>query len=172
MTINIVFFWLILAKLHSCENDHPNRVSNYREFFDELNIAGSGFRDGLRYSDMHRFEKLNILSITIFELNFYQDQNKWKHNLIPIEISKDESDRVVDLLIYKSHYALIKKLNVFLGDHHKNFISRRHLNSYTSESKLMIHKQKRENNDITTIRNSPESHLHWKNHFLKNLLKF
>ena len=123
--------------------------------FDELIIAGSGFTDGSRYSDILRFEKLNILSINMIELNFYQDQNKWKHNLIPIENSKDESDRVVDLLIYKNHYALIKKLNVILGDHHKNFISRRHLNSYTSESKLMIHKQKRENNDITTIGISP-----------------
>ena len=34
----------------------------------------------------------------MFELNFYQDQNKWKYSLIPIEISKiDESDRVLHL---------------------------------------------------------------------------
>ena len=32
----------------------------------------------------------------MFELNFYQDGNKWKHILIPIEISKNgESDGVV-----------------------------------------------------------------------------
>ena len=52
---------------------------------------------------MHRFEKLNNLCINIFELNFYQDENKWKHNIIPIEISKNELDRVADLLIYKNH---------------------------------------------------------------------
>ena len=34
------FIWSILAKLHPCENDHPNRVSNYREYFNELNIEG------------------------------------------------------------------------------------------------------------------------------------
>ena len=95
-----------------------------------------------------------------------------KHNLIPIEISKNKSDRVVDLLIYKNHYARIKKLNVFLGDHHKNFICRRCLNSYTSENILRIHKPKCQNNDITTIRTSPDSHLHWKNCFHKNPLYF
>ena len=58
---------------------------------------------------MHRFEKLKILSTNIFELNFYQDKDKWKHNLIPIEISKNESNKVVDLIIYKTNYALIKK---------------------------------------------------------------
>ena len=62
---------------------------------------------------MHRFEKLNNLSITIYESKFYQDGDKWKHNSTPIEISENESDRVVDLLIYKNHYALIKKLHVF-----------------------------------------------------------
>ena len=121
---------------------------------------------------MHRFEKANNLSFNIFEITFYQDKIKWKHILIPIEISKNESDRVVDLLIYKNHYALIKKLNVFFGDHHKNFICRRCLKSYTSENMLMIHKPKCENNDITTIKISSESHLRWKIHIHKNPLDF
>ena len=37
---------------------------------------------------------------------------------------------------------------------------------------LMIHKLKREINDITTIRTSPESHLYWKNLLHKNPLYF
>ena len=57
----------------------------------------------------------------MFELNFCQDKIKWKHNLFPIEISKSGSDIVVDLLIYKNHYAPKKILNVCLGDHNKNF---------------------------------------------------
>ena len=35
---------------------------------------------------------------------------------------------------------------------------------------LMIHKPNCEDIDITTIRTSSESHLHWKEHFLKNPL--
>ena len=87
-------------------------------------------------------------------------------------MSRNESDRFVDLLIYKNLYVLIKKTNVFSGVNHKNFICRRFLNSYTSENMLKIHKAKCGNNDITTIRTSPEPHLHWKKHFHKNLLYF
>ena len=113
---------------------------------------------------------LRNLSINIFEINFHHDENKWKHNLIPNELSKNESVRIVDFLIYNNLYALIKKLTVFFGDHHKKFICRRCLNSYASENRLMIHKPKCENYDITTIRTSSESHLHWNDHFHKNPL--
>ena len=73
-----------------------------------MNIEAFDFTNGFKCSDVHKFNDLNSLSVSIFELNFYQDKNKWKHNLIPIAISKIESDRVVDLLIYKNHYALSK----------------------------------------------------------------
>ena len=79
---------------------------------------------------------------------------------MPIEVSKNETNRIIDLLIYKNHHVLIKVLNVFLGDHHKDVICRQCLNSYTSENMLKIHKPKCENNEITTIRTSTESHLH------------
>ena len=105
-------------------------------------------------------------------MNFYQDKDKWKHNLISIEISKNDSDRVIDLLIYKNHYALIKKLNVFLGDHHENFICERWLYSYTNENALINYKENCGDNNICTIRTSSESHLYWKKHFRKNPLYF
>ena len=73
------------------------------------------------------------MSIDNFDLNFYQDQFKWKQNLIPNEISKNESNRGVDSLVYKNLHALIEKTQVFSGDHHKSFICRRCLISYTSE---------------------------------------
>ena len=166
------FLWSKLAYLHPCNNIHPNRVSNYKQYFDELNIQAFGFRNGFKCSDVQKFNDLNNLSVNINELNFYQDQNKWKHKLIPIEVSENESARVIDLAIYKNHYFLIKKLNVFLGDHHKTFICRRCLNSYTNEYMLTLHKPKCENNDITTIRTSNETHHHWKKHFHKNPFYF
>ena len=166
------FLWSILAYLHPCNNNHPNRVSNYKQYFNELNIQGFDFSKGFRCSDVHKFNELNNLSVNICELNFYQDRNQWKHKLIPIEISKNDFDRVIDLAIYKNHYAVVKKLDVFLEDHNKNYICRRYLCSYTSENMLMLHKPKCENNDITTIRTSNESHLNWKKHFHKNPLYF
>ena len=167
------FVWSILAKLHPCENDHPNRVSKFIQYFVEIIIEGFDFTNGFRCTDVQIFEELNSLSINIFEINFYQNQNKWKQNLIPNEISKNESDRVLDLLIQSLliyPYALNKKLIVFLGDRHKNFICGRCVNSYTSQNKLTLHKPKSENNDTTTIRTSSDSHFHWKEYFHKNLL--
>ena len=113
------FLWSMIASLHRCDINHPNRVSNYKQYFDELNIQGFDFTNGFNCSDVHKFIYLNNLSVNIFELNFYQDQNKWKHKLIPIEISKNNSDRVIDLAIYRNHYVPTKKLDVFLGDHNK-----------------------------------------------------
>ena len=166
------FIWSILASLHPCENTHPSRVNNYIQYFNEINFQSFDFTNGFKCSDVHKFNELNNLSVNIYELNFYQDGDKWKHNLIPIEISKNDSDKVVDLLIYKNHYALIKKLHVFLGDHHKSFVCRRCSNSYTSENALINHKEKCGDDNICTIRTSNESHLYWKKHFHKNSLYF
>ena len=158
--------WSILAKLHPCENSHPYRVSNYEPFFNELNIEGFDFTNGFRCSDMYRFEKLNNLSINIYELGF--DRNKYK--LIPIEISKNVSDKVIDLLIYKNHYVLIEKLNVFIGKHDCKYVCRKCLTSYTTHSMLNKHKKLCQENQ--QIKTSPNSHIYWKKHFQKNKLYF
>ena len=105
-------------------------------------------------------------------MNFYQDQNKWKLKLIPIEVIKKDTDRFIDLAIYKNQYIPIKKLDVFLGDRNKKFICRQCLSSSTSQNMLMKHKQKFGDDNITTIKTSNESHLHWNKHFHKNPLYF
>ena len=166
------FLWSILASLHPCNNSHPNRVSNYRQYFNELNIQDFDFSNGFKCSDVHEFNELNNLSVNIFELNFYLDQSQWKHKLIPIEVIRNDSDKVIDLAIYKNHYVLIKKLDVFLEDHNKKYICRRCLSSCTSENMLNKQTPNCENNDITIIKTSNESQLHWKNHFHKKPLYF
>ena len=40
------FLWSIMAHIHPCKNNHPNRVSNYRQNFNELNIQGFDFTNG------------------------------------------------------------------------------------------------------------------------------
>ena len=100
------FIWSILASLHPCENIHPSRVKIYLQYFHGLNFQSFDFTNGFKCSDFQRFNELNNLSVNIYELNFYQDVDKWRHYSIPIEISENESDKVIDLLIYKNHYAL------------------------------------------------------------------
>ena len=144
------FLWSILAKLHpisDSKNGHATRVSNYVPYINELNIEGFDFSNGFKCSDMYRFEKLNNLSINIYELGFDQD----KHKLIPVEISKNESDKVIGLLFYKNHYVLIKKLNVFIGKHDCKYICRKCLNSYTTHNMIIKHKKIcQENQQLTT----------------------
>ena len=70
------FIWSILASLHPCENDQPNRVSNYEQNVDELNFQNFDFTNGSKCNDVHKFNELNNLSVKIFKLNFYQDKNK------------------------------------------------------------------------------------------------
>ena len=166
------FIWSILASLHPCEKTHPSRVNNCLQYFTELNFQSFDFTNGFESSDVHRFIELNNLSVNIYEINFYQDGDKWKHNLIPIKISKNESGNVIDLKILKNHYALIKKLHVFLGDHNKSFVCRHCLNSYTCENALINHKEKCGDDNICTIRTSNESHLYWKKHFHTNPFYF
>ena len=98
-----------LAFSHPCNNNHPNRVSKDRPYFNEINIEAFDLTNGSKCNDANKFEKLNNISINIFELNFYQDQNKWGPKLVPIEISKNESDIVVDLLLYKNYITLSLK---------------------------------------------------------------
>ena len=66
----------------------------------------------------------------------------------------------------------LKKLNVFLGDHHKTVICRRCLTSYTSKNMLKLHQPKCKINDITTIRAANEPQIQWKKLFHKNPIHF
>ena len=47
------FIWSILASLHPQENDHPNSVSNYIQYFDEINLDGFDFTNEFKCCDMH-----------------------------------------------------------------------------------------------------------------------
>ena len=109
--IKYCFLWSILASLQPCEKNHPNNITNCRQYFNEINIHGFDFTKGLKCINKHRFQELNILPLNIFETKAYQDQNKRKPKIIPIEISKNDSDKVVDLLKYRNLYAL-KKVNL------------------------------------------------------------
>ena len=68
------FLWLILASLHPFKINHPNRVSNYRQNSDKVNIHQFDITIGFNCIDIQKIEKLNIISIILIEMNFYQDQ--------------------------------------------------------------------------------------------------
>ena len=99
--------------------------------------------------------------MNILELGFFIDQKIWKYQLIPVDLSKRESDRIIDLLIYQNHYVVIKNSNVFLGNHNCNFVCRTCLSFKTCQIMLKKNKEKTEQTqEITTVRTSDESHLY------------
>ena len=65
------FVWSILASLHPCENNHPSRVNNYSQYFNDLNFQSFDFTNGFKCSDVHRFNELNNLSVNIYDLNLW-----------------------------------------------------------------------------------------------------
>ena len=53
---------------------------------------------------------MKILSVNKIDLRFYQEEIEWRHKKVPIEVSKNVSDRVFDLLITKNLFILKKSL--------------------------------------------------------------
>ena len=85
----------------------------------------------------------------MFELGFYQSGTEWKHKLIPIEISTNDSDKVIDLMIYQKYYVLIKKSHVFLGIYDLKIVFRRCLSSYSPQIGLIKQEQSSEKQEKT-----------------------
>ena len=64
------FIWSILASLCPCNNIHPNRVSNYKQYFNESNNNGFDFANGFKCINVHNFNEMNNLSVNIFQIIF------------------------------------------------------------------------------------------------------
>ena len=62
----------------------------------------------MRITDIPKFENLNnTLSKNVFENSTDEDND---YNLVPLYISKHkENRRIIDLILYKNHYILLKK---------------------------------------------------------------
>ena len=123
------FLWSILASFHPVDKD-PQRVTKYKPYRDELNITNINFANGMKIVEIPRFERLNpTLSINVFEYSTEED-NVYK--LVWLNFSKpNENKRIKDLILYKIHYILLKKLRDFIGKHDRRYVCRNCLGSYT-----------------------------------------
>ena len=159
------FVWSILADIHPV-NENPHRVSNYIPYQNELNITDIDFNNGMRITDIDKFENLkNQLSINVFEYSKDEDND---YKLVPLYISKhNQNRRIIDLILYKNHYILLKKLHVFIGKHDNSYICRNCLNSYTVQSKLNTHKKLCGNKSKSVYIPSNETHVKWNKYYQK-----
>ena len=107
------FLLPIWASLHPSNKNRPNRRSNDRQYFKEINTDGFDFTNGFRTSDVHIVEKIKMLSLRKFKLGFCQDQNERKQKFLPVETGKNIPDKVIDWINYKNHYVFIEKIHFF-----------------------------------------------------------
>ena len=151
------FLWCILASIHPVNKD-PQRVNKYITYRNELNIDNIDFSNGMKITDIPKFENLNNeLSINVFEYSTDEDND---YKLVPLYISKNiENRRIIDLILYKNHYILLKKLNVFIGKHDNSYVCRSCLSSYTVESKLITHEKLCANKDKSVYIPAKESYV-------------
>ena len=159
------FLWSILANLHPVDKD-PQRVSKYIPYLNELNITIIDFSNGMRTSDIEKFENLNNqLAINVFEYSTDEDND---YKLFPLYISKNiENRRIIDLILYKNHYILLKKLHVFIGKHDNIYVCRNCSSSYSVQSELTTHKKLCGNKNKSVYIPSKKTHVKWNKYYQK-----
>ena len=158
------FLWSILANIHPVNKD-PQRVSKYIAYKNELNINDIDFTNGMRITDIDKFENLNNqLAINVFQYSTEDND----HKLVPLYISKNnENRRIIDLIFYKNHYILLKKLHVFIGKHDNHYVCRNCLNSYSIQTELTTHKILCGNKAKSVYIPFKETHVKWNKYYQK-----
>ena len=110
MTINFVPFGHFQLNFILVKEPNPNRLSSYEKYFNELNFDLFIFSFQFECSDIYEFRKVITLFKNFFNLRFYPVRNEWKHKLNLIEISKNNSEKVIDLMICKNLCIPIKEV--------------------------------------------------------------
>jgi hypothetical protein len=114
---NECFKWAVLSALHPVQV-HPERISHYRPFEDELNFTGIKFP--VELSDIAKFERKNNLAIFVYHLANGKDVQ-------PLHRSKLQVgwERRVRLFLHRDHYMWIKDMPRLLYDQN-NHKERKH----------------------------------------------
>ena len=104
---NMCFVWSVLASLHPSDS-HPERVSHYKQYVNELNL--DGLKMPMRLEEISKFERHNKIGICVFG---------YEEGVYPLHISKYRYKPHVNLLLINQgstqHYCLIKNLNKLLA---------------------------------------------------------
>jgi hypothetical protein len=106
-------FALCIAAHKHPAKDHPNRISNYVPYLDELNFGD--IKKPIEVRDIPKFEKINNLKIDVYTLQqIGKDETKrdsWVLN--PFILSKSNEKDEVSLILYENHWILITNFQGF-----------------------------------------------------------
>ena len=100
------FLWSILAHNYKVDN-HGENVSHYKKHFHEINQGDIPFP--MRKKDIPTFERLNNLSIKVFELSAYDKTFPSKY------VYKNYYDEQIDPLLHEIHYCFLTIFITFVG---------------------------------------------------------
>lgn len=145
------FLWSVVAARHPADT-HVDRVKSYPHYNEVLKYDGINFPFELK--DIHRFEKMNDLTIHIYGLDYYRDIVSV--NVLHLSKHKSQRDAIHLLLIQGSqkvdnesidynHICLIKNLSRLcrsqISDHgNKLYFCDRCLNHFSEEYSYINHK--------------------------------
>ncbi|XP_023212539.1 uncharacterized protein LOC111615349, partial [Centruroides sculpturatus] len=102
---NQCFLYCVIASLYPNTNN-KNSIYSYRKFLKYLNTNTLKFPVNIK--NIPSFEKNNSLKIQVFGYE--------KKIIYPIYISKYQFEKEINLLLYKSHYFLIRNFNRLLSE--------------------------------------------------------
>ena len=134
------FVWSVLAALHPAERN-PDRLSNYVDYENSLNISGISFP--LAVKDVPKFEKQNpTISVNVICLG---DQG----GFVPLHVSKEQGrPHHVNLFLIEGedenkHYVLIKNLSLLVrgrtSHQHQTFVCNHCLHPFRNKDTLDRH---------------------------------
>ena len=191
--------WAVLSALHPVDGkEHPDRISTYEDFVDELNFDGINFP--VSVNQISQFEDQNDISITVFGLskrgddNHDYDDDNGGFTVFPYRVTKQKKNRHIQLLLvennyeddddddnddktpYKFHYVWVKSMSRLCNrqiskNKHEKHICERCFHAYYSAEKLKNHEETCMNFDTCKVKlpNFGKHFLSFKN--FKNKLK-
>lgn len=132
------FLYSVLAKLHPVKK-HPERMTNYKRY--ERTIDCDMITFPVKITQLPRFEQSNNLSINIFG---------FEKRPFPIFVSERkvlDENRKIDLLLWKSHFFLIRDISRLIGysfnenKRHKCYVCRKCLYSFKNPQMMKEHER-------------------------------
>ena len=131
------FLWSILASLYPAKNN-ADRVSHYKKYENELILNNIDISDGMKISNIAKFEKLNQLNINVFTINKKNENQVLFHSDESIYKGHDP----INLILHEGHYSLIKNFSRYVNsaDLYQRHACTRCFQSFKFEGSLNKHK--------------------------------
>ncbi|XP_046737970.1 uncharacterized protein LOC124406578 [Diprion similis] len=109
------FLWSVTAALRPAENKNPNKISSYPHFSEVLRYDSINFPMSLHKNAISKFEKLNGLSINVFDLNETKVELPTEEEKI-LKFKNLKHKETVPFCIYADLECLLQATNIQVSE--------------------------------------------------------